>query len=88
MDETAAQPGTDVKVGVASCDEWLTKYTACIDAHVPEGPRLDMKRSMSEHALEWRQAAATPEGFQALEKACKQMVIDTKKATEKFGCKW
>ncbi len=78
----------DNKVGVASCDEWMEKYTKCIDSKVPEAARAQMKDAMKQTADTWRQTASTPEGKTALENACKQMIESTKQATASFGCEW
>ena len=84
----AAKPAGDNKVGVASCDEWMEKYTKCIDAKVPEAARAQMKDAMKQTADTWKQTASTPEGKTALENACKQMIESTKQATASFGCAW
>jgi len=84
----AAKPAGDNKIGVASCDEWMEKYTACIDSKVPEAARAQMKDAMKQTADTWKQTASTPEGKTALENACKQMIESTKQATASFGCAW
>ncbi|HKA90285.1 MAG TPA: hypothetical protein VKE22_21635 [Haliangiales bacterium] len=86
--EEAKPPGGDNKVGVAACDEWMEKYTKCIDSKVPEAARAQMKDAMKQTADTWRQTASTPEGKTALENACKQMIESTKQATASFGCEW
>jgi hypothetical protein len=86
--EAKPAAGGDNKVGVASCDEWMEKYTKCIDAKVPEAARNQMKDAMKQTADTWKQTASTPEGKTALENACKQMIESTKQATASFGCEW
>jgi hypothetical protein len=86
--ETKTTTAGDNKVGVASCDEWMEKYTKCIDAKVPEAARAQMKDAMKQTADTWKQTASTPEGKTALENACKQMIESTKQATASFGCEW
>ncbi len=76
------------KIGVAACDEWMEKYTKCIEAKVPEAARAQMKDAMKQTADTWKQTASTPEGKTALENACKQMIESTKQATASFGCEW
>jgi len=76
------------KIGVAACDEWMEKYTKCINSKVPEGGRAQMLDAMKQTADTWKQTASTPEGKQALENACKQMIDSTKQATASLGCEW
>jgi len=76
------------KIGVAACDEWMEKYTKCINDKVPEAARQQMKDAMKQTTDTWKQTASTPEGKQALENACKQMIDSTKQATASMGCEW
>jgi hypothetical protein len=80
--------GGDNKIGVASCDKWMEKYTACINSKVPEAGRAQMLDAMKQTADTWKQTASTPEGKSALEKACDQMIESTKQATASLGCEW
>ena len=89
-DKPAAAPaaaGSD-DVGVAACNEWIQKYTKCINDKVPEAARQQMKDAMKQTTDTWKQTASTPEGKQALENACKQMIESTKQATASMGCEW
>ena len=89
-DKPAAAPaaaGAD-DVGVAACNEWIQKYTKCINDKVPEAARQQMKDAMKQTTDTWKQTASTPEGKQALENACKQMIESTKQATASMGCEW
>ena len=79
---------TEEKIGVAACDEWREKYTKCINTKVPEAGRQQMLDAMKQQADTWKQTASTPEGKQALENACKQMIESTKQATTSMGCEW
>ena len=83
-----ATTGGDNKIGVASCDKWMEKYTACINSKVPEAGRAQMLDAMKQTADTWKQTASTPEGKSALEKACDQMIESTKQATASLGCEW
>ncbi len=79
---------TGGNIGVASCDKWMEKYTACINSKVPEAGRAQMLDAMKQTADTWKQTASTPEGKSALEKACDQMIESTKQATASLGCEW
>ena len=80
--------GGAAAIGVAECDEFLTKYQKCIDSKMPEQVRATTRDSLKQTAEAWKQAASTPEGKTALANACKQMMDSTKEATKAMGCEW
>jgi hypothetical protein len=61
------------KIGVSECDEYVTKYEACIKkaggpAAAAAEPGLKAQRDA------FKQSAATPEGKAALKTSCKSML--------------
>lgn len=75
--------------GVAECDDYLTKYTACIDQHVPEAMRSTFRQSMEQTRAAWKQAnTTTPEAQQALASACTTAMDAAKQAMAAYGCSW
>jgi uncharacterized lipoprotein NlpE involved in copper resistance len=75
--------------GVAECDDYLTKYTACIDQHVPEAMRSTFRQSMDQTRAAWKQAnTTTPEAKQALASACTTAMDAAKQAMAAYGCSW
>lgn len=88
--EPAAEPAASVaSTGVPACDEYLTKYTACIDEHVPEAMRATFHQSMEQSRGAWAQAqATTPEAQQALADSCRLALDSAKQAMTAYGCTW
>jgi hypothetical protein len=85
----AAQVGAAaVQIGVPECDEYLTKYTACIQSKVPASVRGTFEQSMNQARDAWKQAASSPEGKAALAEGCKQALDAAKQSTASFGCQW
>ncbi len=74
--------------GVPECDEYLTKYLACVDSKVPEAARGMVRQNLDATKASWKQAAATPEGRAGLATACKQALDATKQAMAAYGCTW
>jgi hypothetical protein len=75
------------KIGVAECDEYIEKYTKCIDTKMPEASRQQMKDAMTQSAKAWKDAAAGP-GKDALATSCKTALDAAKQATASMGCEW
>lgn len=74
--------------GVPECDEYMSKYLACIDGKVPEAQRAMLRQSLDQAKAAWKQAAATPEGRQGLATGCKAATDAAKQAMQAYGCSW
>jgi len=89
-DKPAATTATVAKgdFGVPECDEYMSKYLACIDGKVPEASRAMMRQGIDQTKAAWKQAAATPEGRQGLAMSCKAASEGAKQAMQAYGCTW
>jgi hypothetical protein len=72
--------------GVPECDEYLEKYLACIDTHVPEAARAQVRVTLDQTRAAWQQAAATPEGKAGLATGCRQATEMARTAMSAYGC--
>lgn len=82
-DDAGGDDGGGEGVGVPECDEYVEKYTACIDEKMPEAARETSKKALQTSVDAWKKAAATPAGKEGLAQACKT-ASDAVKAT----CGW
>jgi hypothetical protein len=82
--------GTDLraadKVGIAACDEFLTKYEACISAKVPAAQQSMMKTQFEQTRKTWADMAKNASAKPALEASCKQTGDQMKTALQAYGC--
>jgi hypothetical protein len=83
-----AGAATASEFGVPECDDYLTKYLACIDSKVPEAARATVRQSLDQTKAQWQQAAATPEGKAGLATGCKAASDAAKTAMAAYGCTW
>jgi hypothetical protein len=74
--------------GVPECDEYIAKYTACIDSKVPESARVMIRQQLDATKASWKQAASTPEGRTGLATGCKQAIEAARTAMQAYGCSW
>lgn len=81
-------PVTDDKIGVPECDDYLDKYTACVEQKVPETARPMMEKNLTTMREAWRKAATSPAGRQELAQTCKTAAAAATKAMQGFGCEW
>jgi|SRR5690606_38038058 len=77
------------KVGVASCDEYVASYVACIHEKVPEADREAQRRIVFDNVSAWKQTAAGGGAAEkGLQTACKIATEQAKRATQDWGCAW
>ena len=88
---TTAPAATTVatsEFGVPECDEYMTKWLACVESKVPAEARATYKTAIEQSKSQWKQAAATPQGKQSLAMACTQSLTATKQALAAYNCTW
>ena len=76
----------DDKIGVPECDEFLTKYEACISGKVPEMARAQYKSTLADWRKRWREQANNAQTKASLAQGCKQARDSVKDALKMFGC--
>ncbi len=74
-------------VGIAECDEYITKYSACINK-MPAEAQAGARDALKQMADGWRTAATSPEAKAAMAPACQQALAAAKEAMSAFGCEW
>ena len=83
-DATAMAPTAD-SVGVPECDAYLTKYEACISAHVPAAAQAALKQSLDQTRAGWK-SASDAGGKASLAAACTQMTESARASMKAYGC--
>jgi hypothetical protein len=71
---------------VPECDDYITKYEACITGKVPEAARAQFNSSLKQLRDSWRQAASTPQGKAGLAQGCKMATEQARASMKSFGC--
>ena len=79
----AAEP-----IGVPACDDFLTKYEACLTGKVPAAQRGVFKGQIEQMRTSWTTLAKDPQTKPALESACKTSSEQMKAAVASYGCKF
>lgn len=76
----------DGKLGIAECDDYISKVKACLAAKVPEAQRAMFDQAMKTSTEQWKTAMAQPGGKEALAAQCKQASDAAKQTYASFGC--
>jgi hypothetical protein len=79
----AAEP-----IGVPACDDFLTKYEACLTEKAPAAQRGAFKAQIEQLRASWTTLAKDPQTKPALESACKTSSDQMKTAVASYGCKF
>ena len=81
---TTASTGDNI--GVPECDDFITKYDACVSNKVPEMVRAQYKDAIARWRSEWKRMADNPATRGQLAAACKQAAEQQAAALKSFGC--
>jgi hypothetical protein len=74
------------KIGVPECDDFLTKYEACVTDKVPTAARAQFAASLKQWRDAWRTAASTPQGKAGLAAGCKMIAEQSRTSMKPYGC--
>ena len=87
---TAATPASTTTsaavTGVAECDEYISKYEACVKDKVPASMRAQMQATLDASRNAWKTAASTPQGKATLAKTCTDALAAARQAMGSYGC--
>ena len=72
--------------GIAACDDFLTKYDACVVSKVPEAQRAMYKTQIDQTRKAWIDIAKNPSAKSTMEATCKQTLDATKASLTAYGC--
>jgi hypothetical protein len=73
-------------VGVPACDDFLTKYEACITSKVPAAQKDMMQNAVAEMRKGWLEAAKNPQLKPQLQSMCKTSADQMKATFSAYGC--
>jgi hypothetical protein len=73
-------------IGVAACDDFLTKYEACLASKIPAAQRTTFQSQIDQTRRGWAELAKNPSTKASLEAACKQTSQQMNAAMQAFGC--
>ena len=79
----AAEP-----IGIAACDDFLTKYEMCVADKIPTAQQGAFNGQIEQLRADWVSLAANPQTRPTLEAACVTSAEQTKVATASFGCEF
>ena len=76
------------KIGIPECDDFLTKYEACVTGKVPEVARAQYQAGIKQWRDSWKKMAENPATKGSLAAACKQARETQEAALKTYGCTW
>jgi hypothetical protein len=73
-------------IGIAACDDFLTKYEACLGSKVPAAQRTTLQTQIEQTRKGWTELAKNPSTKTTLEAVCKQTSQQMNTAMQAYGC--
>jgi len=83
---TIAPPAHAQSTGIAVCDDFLSKYEACISSKVPAAQQSMFKGQFDQTRKTWSDMANDPATKSSLEGLCKLSIDQIKVAFQSYGC--
>jgi hypothetical protein len=83
---TTTTSSSGEKIGVPECDEFITKYEACVNSKVPEAQRAQYKPTLDQLRNSWRTLASNPQTKSTLAGVCKTSLEQAKTSMKSYGC--
>jgi hypothetical protein len=83
---TTTAPSSGEKIGIAECDDFITKYDACVAGKVPEAQRAQYQNAIKQWRDTWRELAKNPMTKGTLASACKQAAEQAKTSMKEYNC--
>jgi hypothetical protein len=84
----AAPESAGSAIGVAECDDYLSKYQRCVAAHVPADQKKAFEQSLERTRASWKALAANPGARPGLPQAC-HLALETVQTTmQSYACAW
>jgi phosphohistidine phosphatase SixA len=72
--------------GIAVCDDFLTKYDACVVTKIPDAQRATYKTQLDQTRKAWLDMSKNPSTKATMEATCKQTMDAMKTSLTALGC--
>jgi hypothetical protein len=72
--------------GIATCDDFLTKYETCVTSKLPDAQRATYKAQLDQMRKSWVDMSKNPATKPTMEASCKQSMDAMKTALQSYGC--
>jgi hypothetical protein len=72
--------------GIASCDDFLTRYDSCVVSKIPAEQRAMYKTQIDQTRKAWIDMSKNPSTKATMEATCKQTLDATKASLTALGC--
>lgn len=73
-------------IGVAACDQFVTKYEACVGSKVPAAQQSSFKGIVDQMKSAWAEAAKNEASKGDVEAMCKQTAEQMNATMKSYGC--
>jgi hypothetical protein len=83
--EGGAQPAS---IGVAECDDYLSKYQRCVAERVPGDKKKAFEDALARTRTSWQALAGNPGARPGLPQACSLALQTARTTLKQYSCSW
>jgi len=76
------------EIGIATCDEYVSKVGKCISAHAPQDRKEALELSLKQTRASWTALAANPGTRSSLDQTCELALTSIKASFSSLSCEW
>jgi outer membrane murein-binding lipoprotein Lpp len=85
---TSAPGQASSRIGVAQCDDYLSKYARCLAKKVPAEQRPVLEEHLARMRAAWKTMAADPGVRPGLGQSCAMALENVRSSMQAFNCDW
>jgi hypothetical protein len=85
---TTSTSGPIRSIGVAECDDYVTKFDDCVSKKVPADARTALRESAAQMRTSWQEAARNPAVRSGLAHGCSRALEAAKQTMVAYNCSW
>jgi hypothetical protein len=80
--------GNPDDVGIAECDDYVTKVERCVTGHVPAEKKARLDDHLARTRATWKALASNPGARPGLPQACKLALQSAQTTMSEYACSW
>jgi hypothetical protein len=85
---TSTSTASAITIGVAECDNYLTKLNACVTTKMPAEARAQWESTLNQTRSSWQQLSANAQTRSSLAAACQSATDMARTSLQTYGCEF
>lgn len=86
--EDTSKPGDLPNLNIASCDDYIQKFIACVSENIPEETKAMLLAALEQSKIQWRQALSSGMAPEVVSQSCLAALETAKQTMAQYSCSW